>query len=276
MADVYVTFPSLMHPTEFGYAFDSESWRRDNGGVEAKFRMFYTYGDGLTKHSNDWAVTYEYLGDYLASLAQFMLANRPPYPTTNDEDPTWTETERQRIQLARSIGYIVLERPPLANIEFAASIIWKESDDEYGKYRYYSLAEKKITRNKEKQHDKRYHRIERSDDGSSGAILRIIRSEHTDGMELLCYATAIKEWTDTQPDKWCDSPARLLGWWKDDPNESRKKAILHYGFDAIKSVALMYQSERAAYCDLGNYLRSYVKRAEEEKQKQLTAETEAA
>jgi hypothetical protein len=273
MSDVYARFKSLMYPAEFGYAFDSDAWsRNNNGGVNSKFRMYHTYGDGLTAHSPDWGITYEYLGDYLASLARYLLDNRPASLDADAED--LKEHERQTRELFRSISYIVMERPRQEVIEFAASVIWKESDDEYSKQRFYSIGEKKITKNREKQHDKRYHRIERSDDGSAQAVLRMVVPEYADGMERFCYAVAVKEWFDAQPNKWCESAARLIGWWNEDEDSHTKKAILRYGFDAIRAIANMYQGEQAARNSLSNYYHNHLRKAEE--QKQLPAETEAA
>lgn len=271
MADVYVTFPSLMNPTTHAYRFDSSAWKRDNAGVEAKFRMFQTYGDGMVQHSNDWAITYDYLGDYCASLAAYMLTHRPTAHAVNVEDPDLSDHERSMKELYRAIGYIVLERPRLESIEFAASVVWKESDDEFSKQRFYSLELKKITKDREKQHDKRFKRIERNDDGSAEAVLRMITPEHTDGVERLCYALAVKEWFDAQPKKWCESAPKMLGWWNEDPEIGKKRNILRYGFDALREVARSYQSELAAYSDLWNYTRNYLPKPEE--QKQLPAET---
>lgn len=274
MSDCFVRFPSLMHPTELGYAFDSSAYRRDNGGIESKFRAYHTYGHGLTQHSNDWSITYEHLGDYLASLATYMLKNRPASLEVNQEDPDLSESERTHRELYRALSYIVLERPRQEQIEFAASIIWKESDEEYRKRRYYSIELKKITKDREKEHDKRYKQIERSDDGSAEAVLRMIVPQHCDGMDRYCYAVAITDWFHTQPHKWCESAAYLVGWWKDESEASTKKAILRYGFEAARKIAMSYRNEEEARNHLSNYFHNHLRKAEE--QKQLPAETEAA
>ena len=77
MSDVFRKFASVASPEKYGYAFDSDSWRSPSNGcdVESKFRMFETCGDGLTQHSGDWAVTYDFLSDYLISLSVYMLAH---------------------------------------------------------------------------------------------------------------------------------------------------------------------------------------------------------
>jgi hypothetical protein len=173
MSDVFRKFASVANPEKYGYAFDSDSWHStDRYPVENKFRMFETYGDGLTQHSGDWAVTYDFLGDYLISLASYMLAHR--------EDG----------ELFERIAYIVLNGPRKALIDFAAGIKWTEKDEPYGKQRYYSLAEQKITRNQEKRHDIRYKEIDKYLDGSARSIYQILMSdkEYADGMERLCTA----------------------------------------------------------------------------------------
>lgn len=70
-------FASVMNPATYGYSFDSEAWTA-NAPVDTNFRMYQTYGDGNVQHSGDWAITVDYLADYLISLAQAMGLWRLP------------------------------------------------------------------------------------------------------------------------------------------------------------------------------------------------------
>lgn len=241
MSDVFRKFPSVGNPSKYGYAFDSDSWHStDRYPVENKFRMFETYGDGLTQHSGDWAVSYEFLADYLISLAVYMLAHK--------EDA----------ELFDRIGYIVLNGPRPALVEFAASIAWAEKDEPFGKQRYYSLSDQKITRNQEKRHDKRYKEIDKYLNGSAKSIFTVLMGdkEYADGMERLCYAYAVKKYIDDQPSGWMDHPTTLLGWWKEDADAHGKRVALGYGFRAVQSLARSHQEMKSAECEIGNFQRN--------------------
>lgn len=260
MSDVFRKFASVAQPEKYGYAFDSDSWQSGNSyPIESKFRMFETYGDGLTQHSGDWAITYEYLADYLISLAVYMLAHK--------EDAV----------LFDRIGYIVLNGPRLKLVEFASTVVWNEKDEPYGKTRYYSLTEQKITRNQDKRHDKRFREIDKYHTGGAQSILNILLSdkEYADGMERLCYAFAVKSFVDDQPQGWCDHPTTLLGWWKEDPNAHGKRVALSSGFRAVQALARSYQELSTAECEIGNYQRNNVRQAEKAATLALTDGSEA-
>ena len=263
MSDVFRKFASVAQPEKYGFAFDSGSWQsNDRYPIESKFRMFETYGDGLTQHSGDWAVQYENLGDYLISLSVYMLAHK-------------VDTE-----LYDRIGYIVLSAPRLALIQFAATVVWNEKDEPFGKTRYYSLAEQKITRNQEKRHDKRFREIDKGCTGSAQSIFNILMSDkdYADGMERLCYAVAVKKFIDDQPTGWCDHPTTLLGWWNEDKNAHEKRVAVSYGFRAAQSLARSYQEMKIAENEIGNYTKNHLKQPEPQQQMALTdgsAETAA-
>jgi hypothetical protein len=239
MSEIFRKFPSIASPEKYGYAFDSDAWQRGNDyAAEAKFRMFETYGDGLTQHSGDWAVTFDYLGDYLLSLSAYMMEHR--------ED----------VELFQRVSYIALAGPRQKLIEFAAGLVWTEKDEPFGKSRYFSVTEQKITRNQDKRHDKRYQELTKYHDGSAKSIYNIVLTdrEWADGMEKLCTAFAIKRYADdSMQNLWCDHPTELLGLWKEDPNAFQKRTTLAYGFRAIHALARSFQEWQSAECELSNY-----------------------
>src|SRR6266478_141125 len=127
---MYKKFPSLAHSKEFAYAFDSDAFDT-KAQMNGHYRMFQTYGDGLTAHSSDWSITKEYFADYLASLAAVMVDD---------------------VELLESVRFTLADRPSTKAIAFAASIHWKEGD----KVRYFSRNEMKVSSSPSKVHDKRY------------------------------------------------------------------------------------------------------------------------
>lgn len=169
-----LTFPSIAHSSKYGYAYDSSAW----SGTEtnSSFRMFETMGDGLTQHSNDWGVTFEYLSDYLQSLGAAMLSN--------DE-------------LTTAVSYVVLRKPDTEKIEFAASVVWKDSDQHWEKRRYYSIKLQKVG-GRAKEHDKRFTEITKYQDGSRSSILKLVTSEYADGFERFQNAEAVRLWAGEQ------------------------------------------------------------------------------
>lgn len=100
-------FQSLAHEKEYGYSYDSQQWDT-HAPIESNFRVFQTLNDGLTQHSPCWSVTVDLLADYLASLAQAML--------TDDE-------------LTQALVYTFARRPSVEQIEFAASVKYKATEE---------------------------------------------------------------------------------------------------------------------------------------------------
>ena len=69
-------FPSIQHPAEYGYLYESvSSYSNHEPQLDSDFRMFQTYGDGLTQHSGDWPITRDFAIDYFASLAAALLTD---------------------------------------------------------------------------------------------------------------------------------------------------------------------------------------------------------
>lgn len=168
-------FASLAHPDKYGYAFDRSAWSSSTE-TNSSYRQYETYGDGLTQHSNDWPVLFDNLTDYLASLAVAMLANNELVEAAN-------------FSLRRAVG--------ADKIAFAAGVVWKETDNDWAKRRYFSVSLQKMG-NKTKEHDKRFTEVGRYHDGSRAAIFRMVCPEYPDGFERYQIAEAIDTWAAAQ------------------------------------------------------------------------------
>ena len=240
-------FASIKHPTEFGYSFDSEAWT-SGAPIDTHFRMFQTFGDGLIQHSGDWAITSEYFADYLTSLAQAMLADE---------------------ELCERTYYMLMRGPSKEEIAFAASVVFKPDDSltrTYGdgsqflaekKQRYFSLEEKKITANREKEHDKRYQKLERGHDGSVESVYRILLPDYCKGLGFFQWAWHIREWAMATDGKYMGLVAEFLGWTKD---RDEARAMAH-AFECVRNVAESYRLRRAAESDIESYKRNVERHA---------------
>lgn len=223
-------FPSLAHSKKYSYAYDSSAWNGTE--TNSSFRMYESNGDGLIQHSGDWAVTLEYLTDYLASLASAMLPNE---------------------ELTREVMYVVCRRPSRDKIEFAASVVWKDSDNDYGKRRYYSIKEFKV-KGRAAQYDTRYSELNKYQDGSRASIYKIVTSDYADGLERFQNWDAIREWEGEQ------KKHILLGegapeWFGGDYS---KYARLRNALASCRFIADAYQFRLNAESNLENY-RHHVK-----------------
>jgi len=252
-----IKFASIQNAGKFAYVYDSDSenWE-SRAPVSQCFKMYQTYNDGLTQHSGDWAITNEYVIDYLASLATYIISRQPD---TRSEDDNG---------LLQRLTYELLRAPCVASIEFAASVIFKSSGEGSSyekKTRYYSTSEKKITTTPSKCHDKRYSQVTASEDGSAGAIYRMLLPEYANDLERLTYAEAIREWCLAGGEKRPYIPlvAEFLEWYKDDPNRRQKAQDLRHALSACQSLARAYQLRCHAETDLSNI-------------RQAPAETEAS
>ena len=168
-------FASLAHPSKYGYAFDTSAYS-SSSETHYYFRQFETYGDGLIQHSGDWGVTFEYLADYCASLANAMLSN---------------------LDLVRAAGYAFRPNVDSETLAFAASVVWKESDNSYGKQRYVSMSLRKMG-GESKRHDKRFEEVNRYMDGSCASIMRLICGEYIRGFDRYLNSESVRLWACAQ------------------------------------------------------------------------------
>ncbi len=222
---------------QHAYAYSSSEW--SGGEINPRFRMFQTYGDGLTQHSGDWAITREHVIDYFESLAVVLLTNQ---------------------ELAESVQYLLSTRPDHGVIDFAAGVVWKESDANYDKHRYFSVSEKKITSNRDKQHDKRYQEIGKHHDGSPAAIYSMIVPEYADGLQRYLYADAVRTWALAQPDRkghsyYMEMPPVFLKWFTD-REASDNARRLRDAIDTCSSICEAYRLRTHAESMLENMTRN--------------------
>ena len=170
-------FASLAHPSKYGYAFDTSAYS-SSCETHYYFRQFETYGDGLIQHSGDWGVTFEYLADYCASLAEAMLSNP---------------------DLVKAAGYAFRSNVDSDTLEFAASVVYDEKRDAWhsSKRRYVSMALRKIG-GESKRHDKRFEEVNRYMDGSCASMMRLICGEYTLGFDRYLYSLAVESWASRQ------------------------------------------------------------------------------
>ena len=246
-------FKSLTND-QIGYMLDTGAEFTTNWVIERFWRMFQTFGDGMTQHSADYPVTKEALGDFLFSLASFLLEN------LSDEE------------FIREVAFDVWQGPKQGEIEFASSIRFKESDREYMKQRFFSIREQKIGTRKKCEFDKRYEQIGDWCDGGAKAIFRIITAgqEYMGGLEALVKANAIYRHMMLEPGsdhrEWMDSPADFLNWFGEsrDEREKRKDAAknIRLGLAAVLDFVDGWNKQNRAKCEVGNYIRNLPKPAE--------------
>ena len=208
-------FASIAYPSKYAYLYDTGYY--SDGPVNEHFRMYETYGDGLTQHSSDWALQPEYIGDYLISLATAMLKD--------DE-------------LAAAARY-QFNRDDKAKIEFAASIIYKADDTHTWrekKDRYFSMEEKRITTSANRQYDKRYEKVTSRQDGTPLAIMNLVCPEYAGTLDKLAIAIAVREYVNAQPSGYMELAARFIGLTKD--HESARR--IERAYEACEYIVKAY------------------------------------
>jgi hypothetical protein len=226
---MYRRFASLSHASEFGYAYDSGVYD-SRAPLEAHFRMFQTYGDALTQHSGDWGVTIEHLADYLASLAEVAI---------NDDE------------LLDRIKLTVCNRPTDREIAFAFTVVHKPE-----MIWYVNMKESKVSRSSNKEHDKRWVRIEEWMNGSPLATYRLLTPDWANGMMKYSYASALHDWCYGDGDRpHCQQAAGLLNWFKDDPDKQNKSQALYNAYEACYCLAEAYVKRERAKTLLESYKR---------------------
>ena len=250
-------FKSIAFSEKYGYTFDSEAWEyRATPFLTQKFRIFETYGDGLCQHSHDWPVTEDFAIDYLYSLAAVVKDDQ---------------------ELAEAAAYTCNYTIHKERLEFAASLKYDEKkDNEWGKYRYFSVSEQKVTRNREKEHDTRYRRLTEYQNGTAESILRLVTNEHSDGYERWQIADAVRNWVaDNLKSGYMDMPAVQLKWFAGKQHDQYEKAReFRDAHETLKAACEQWRNKRQAEQFLDCYQRNLENKARREAA--ATAETTEA
>ncbi len=215
------TFKSLAH-FDIGYAYDSKS-DDYRAAIQPHFRVFQTFGDGLTQHSVDSSVNVDLLADYLLSLTAAMLV---------DHD------------LAKEMQYTLSQRPTEQALRFAATVIYRP-----GKTRYFSLDQLKISASDSKRHDKRYIEMNEAHDGSPRAMLRVLTPEYAHGFQVYATAEAVRDWL-MRNDQHAELPACLLKWLDEDRDRARE---LHRAYTVCCGIAESARLRENAEREIENY-----------------------
>ena len=241
-------FASLQFPEKYGYKFNSDSY--ESGSINPQFRMFETMGDNLTQHSRDWAVTKEYLADFIASLFAELM-------TLPMDDSSG---------FVREVSYHFRHQPSEAAIKFCAGLIWKESDSSYTKRRYYSIALEKVSSSESKRHDKRFEEMRDWMDGEPKAVARLLLPDYATAWKAYCHAEALKDWFQEGGKGWgYGYAAEFLAWFENDSDSWGKAAALHMAFSAAQQFFECWRLRSCCINNLENMTRSIAsKRAEAE------------
>jgi hypothetical protein len=219
---------------QHGYSYDSQAFDI-HAPIDCHFRMFETYGDGLCQHSPDWSVQLDHLADYLASLAQAMLADE---------------------ELAQNCRFTFARRPSVKEIEFAASVKFKagEEKDWLKNRRWFSAKELKVSQAPSKEHDKRYEEVREIHDGSPDSIFRILVGEYSSGLEKYLTADAIRDWVlaEDRGGLYMPMTAEFLKW-TDDRDKARQ---LRDAVETCKNITESVRLRSATESLVENYRRS--------------------
>lgn len=151
-------FKSLLNPDKYGFAYDTdgdwEKYYRFPQPLHWQAWMFETLGDSFTQHGPMTPVGAELFADYCLSLAKFILEM--------PEDP---EQAIHRF----GIDHI---HPDLS--DFAFQVRRTEKEIEAGTRKWFNAADRKMSANPAKQHDKRWQEITSCEDGSMTGAYGII------------------------------------------------------------------------------------------------------
>ena len=238
----YKRFPSLAFPDKYAYAYDSGNYDSRSTAVDSHFRMYETYGDGLTAHSPDWGITTEYLADYLFSLASFA---------------------RSDDEFLQDLYFTMHRVPSDREIEFAASVIFKPVPEEkrYSKNsrRYFSLKERKLSSADAKEFDKRYTEITDRFDGSAKSIIAVLlwdKMDWVDTWERFQTVTAVYDWIQKQDGSglWMEMPVVYLEWFKTDrANERENARDIQSAYRILQHLTEAYRLREMADTSISHY-----------------------
>ncbi len=155
MSDRRIIFASIAEPnrryTAHSYRADwKDHYRSADRHVADWVGWFDTLGDGNTQHTPEVPVPCDWLGDYTASLAAYLI-------DAHEEDVAMVAATFYRSTI------------DLATIRFAASV--KYNPD---KRRWYSMDERKISAADSRRHDRRWKEVPTWADGQAEAVVSLL------------------------------------------------------------------------------------------------------
>lgn len=202
-------FCSLEQPEKIGYSFDSQEYSQ-RPAVDECCLAWDTFGDGMCQHSGAWPIATERAADYFASLASHLLE----HPENMD-----------------SLSWKLRQEVNVKDIEFAASVIYREpKDDKPYKRQYYSKQERKVS-GADKRNDRRYEEVKKWMDGRPEAIVQLLWQSFYSPFQTYSLNCAVRDWAQAGEGRgWMDLPTLAADW------DQEKKRTLHSSYDLLQGV----------------------------------------
>jgi hypothetical protein len=247
-------FASIHHGSQYAYLINTEYHYNPNGGTGLAdwAYMYETYGDDICQHSGEWHVGREFIVDFCASLAEYLV--NLPAERLNDEashmQSRWPEPVSRR------------------ELEFAFGVRFNPDKQN----RYYNRGERKISPSASKRFDKRWHEIPAWADGGCLAMLGILREDRYNNGLLETYSI-VRDCCEyrRERDEWSPQPVTALELEKVDPNgdlDSRFGVVSAI----LKSVRLQQFARRA----VNGYRENLLLRAQQASKRQQQNEENSA
>ncbi len=218
-------FPNIAQSGALSFLYETEASFTEEP-TSGHFRAL-NYGDRYA-----YSVGPNHLADYLASLAEAMLADRT---------------------LGNTAVSVLMDRPSVESIQFAASLVCKPTDLDGSKPRFWSLDQRTVSSSLSKQHDKRYRRFADWMDGSPAAILRTLTPDYGSPFLRYCRVEAVRDWVLTQNEGAMEMPGLYVGWF-DDHHRARR---LHAAYSLALCAAQAVQHRESALSQLDGYRHNF-------------------
>lgn len=214
-------FPNIAQAGALSFLYDTEASFTDDP-TSGHFRVL-NFGDRYAS-----SVRPNHLADYLASLAEAMLADRA---------------------LGSAAVSVLMDRPSVESIQFAASLVCKSTDIDGSKPRFWSLDQRTVSSSLSKQHDKRYKQVADWMDPSPAAILRTLTSDYGSPFQRYSCVEAVRDWVLSQNEGAMEMPGLYIGWF-DDHLRARR---LHAAYTLALCAAQAVQQREYALSQLAGY-----------------------
>jgi len=173
-------FKSLAKSDETCFVWNPSNYMQERASVDCSLTKYATYGDGMTAHTPDYAISSDEFVDYCYSFADWMLAN-----------------PAEAVDLSSLYKLTQQCRPEV--LEFAASVKYKAAKEPggYVKPMYYSLDQRKISGSENKRHDKRYEEITKYHDGGHESMYRILVKDFHSPLHSFLIQLEIRDYLQT-------------------------------------------------------------------------------